>query len=435
MIMSLVSMVKLNPRHTKKNKNVINKNTKIENHMNERLIVKSFGPVKDLDILFKKVTLFIGDQGTGKSCVAKLFSMFKWTEKVLSQKKYKLSYFEQYNRFKTKLCAYHRIESFINENSYIKFEGNLYDFLYENGNFSVTEKNHDIKGISKVMYVPAERSIVSVAENKSKLLKELPDSSETFSDEFVNAKKFFQSGYNLPFEGLRFEYDSLNDTGWIHGANYKVRLINASSGIQSSLPMCIVSEYLSSKISDKEEVKLSKEEKDKLEKRVAEIMQNEEYSDSIKDMMIRQLSYANRYDRLINIVEEPELNLFPRSQMEVLKSLVLNNASSDENMLVFTTHSPYSLAIINTMIMGAKAYANANEELRNRIKSILPVKYQINDDDIAAYRLSSSDAIYCQSVINPNTGLVSKNELDSASDDIMRVFNSLYQCYAKTLAK
>ena len=199
--------------------------------------------------------------------------------------------------------------------------------------------------------------------------------------------------------------------------------------------MCIVSEYLSSKISDKEEVKLSKEEKDKLEKRVAEIMQNEEYSDSIKDMMIRQLSYANRYDRLINIVEEPELNLFPRSQMEVLKSLIYNNASSDENMLVFTTHSPYSLAIINTMIMGAKAYANANEELRNQIESILPVKYQINDDDIAAYRLSSSEEMYCQSVINPNTGLVSKNELDSASDDIMRVFNSLYQCYAKTLAK
>ena len=404
--------------------------------MNERLIVKSLGPVKDLDILFKKVTLFIGDQGTGKSCVAKLFSTFKWLEKVLSQKKYKLSYFEQYNRFKTMLCAYHRIDSFIdNGNPYIKFEGELYDFLYENGHFNVIDKKQEIKGISKVMYVPAERSIVSVAENKSKLLKELPDSSETFSDEFVNAKKYFQSGFNLPFEGLRFEYDNLNDIGWIQGTNYKVRLTNASSGIQSSLPMCIVSEYLSRKISDKEEVKLSKEEKDKLEKRVAEIMQNEEFSDSIKDMMIRQLSDANRYNQLINIVEEPELNLFPRSHMEVLKSLVLNNASSDENMLVFTTHSPISLAIIKTKIMGAKAYANANEELRNQIESILPVKYQINDDNIAAYRLSSSDAIYCQSVINPNTGLVSKNELDSASDDIMRVFNSLYQCYAKTLAK
>ena len=403
--------------------------------MNERFIVKSFGPVKDLDVIFKKVTLFIGDQGTGKSCVAKLFSMFKWTEKVLSQKKYKLSYFEQYNRFQKMLCKYHRIESFVNESSYIKFEGDLYDFLYENGNFSVIDKNHEIKGISKVMYVPAERSIVSVAENKSKLLKELPDSSETFSDEFVNAKKFFQNGYNLPFEGLRFEYDSLNDAGWIHGVDYKVRLINASSGIQSSLPMCIVSEYLSSKISDKEEVKLSKEEKDKLEKRVAEIMQNEEYSDSIKDMMIRQLSYANRYNQFINIVEEPELNLFPRSQMEVLFSLISNNASAEENMLVFTTHSPYSLAIINTMIMGAKAYANATEEQRGQIEAILPVKYQINENEIAAYRLSSSDECYCQSVINEKTGLVSKNELDSASDDIMRVFNSLYQCYAKTLAK
>ncbi len=403
--------------------------------MNERLIVKSFGPVKDLDVIFKKVTLFIGDQGTGKSCVAKLFSMFKWTEKVLSQKKYKLSYFEQYNRFQKMLCKYHRIESFVNESSYIKFEGDLYDFLYENGNFSVIDKNHEIKGISKVMYVPAERSIVSVAENKSKLLKELPDSSETFSDEFVNAKKFFQNGYNLPFEGLRFEYDSLNDAGWIHGVDYKVRLINASSGIQSSLPMCIVSEYLSSKISDKEEVKLSKEEKDKLEKRVAEIMQNEEYSDSIKDMMIRQLSYANRYNQLINIVEEPELNLFPRSQMEVLFSLIYNNASAEENMLVFTTHSPYSLAIINTMIMGAKAYTNATEEQRGQIEAILPVKYQINENEIAAYRLSSSDECYCQSVINEKTGLVSKNELDSASDEIMRVFNSLYQYYAKTLAK
>ena len=405
--------------------------------MNERLIIKSFGPVKDLDIIFKKVTLFIGDQGTGKSCVAKLFSMFKWIEKVLSQKKYKLSYFEKYNKFQKVLCEYHRIESFINENSYIKFEGELYDFLYENGDFCVIDKsqNININGISKIMYVPAERSIVSVAENKSKLLKELSNSSETFSDEFVNAKKFFKSGYNLPFEGLRFEYDSLNNTGWIHGANYKVRLINASSGIQSSLPMCIVSQYLSSKISDKEEIKLSKEEKDKLEKRVAEIMQNEEYSDSIKDMMIRQLSYANRYDRLINIVEEPELNLFPRSQMEVLKSLVFNNASSKENMLVLTTHSPYSLAIINTMIMGAKAYANANEELRTQVENILPVNYQIDKDDIAAYRLSSSEEKYCQSVINPNTGLIYKNELDSASDDIMKVFNSLYQCYAKTLAK
>lgn len=401
-------------------------------YKNERLIVKSFGPIKELDITFKKVTLFIGDQGTGKSCVAKLFSMFVWLEKVLNLKKYPQSYFEQYNRFKSKLCSYHRIDSFILDASYIRFEGNLYNFVYDKG-FRIEKTDRKANGISKIMYIPAERSVVSVAENKSKLLKELPDSSETFSDEFVNAKKFFQSGYELPFEGLRFEYDSLNDTSWIRGADYKVRLINASSGIQSSLPMCMVSAYLCKKIADREEIKLSKEEKDRLEKRVAEIMKNDEISDSIKDMMIRQLS-SNRYDRFINVVEEPELNLFPLSQMQVLFSLVAYNALSDRNKLVVTTHSPYSLAIINTMIMGAKAFEKADNAMKKEINDeILSSKYHISVEEIAAYRLSTTDKDYCKSVINPETGLISKNDLDAASDDIMRIFNSLYQRYAKTI--
>ena len=413
--------------------------------MNERLVVKSFGPVRDLDISFKKVTLFIGDQGTGKSCVAKLFSMFKWLEKVLIQKKYKRNYFEQYNRFLTKLCPYHRIESFIRSDSELMFESPLYRFEYKNGSFRIYDKNEEAGlfrrndtnevGISKIMYVPAERSIVSVAENKTKLLKELPDSSETFSDEFVNAKKYFKSGYELPFEGLHFEYDSLNEAGWIRGGDYKVRLIHASSGIQSSLPMCMVSEYLSKTIADREEVKLSKEEKDKLEKRVAEIMQDDAISDSIKDMMIRQLSSANRYDRFINIVEEPELNLFPQSQMEVLRSLVAINSSSEQNMFVFTTHSPYSLAILNMLVMGAKLYQRANEADRAEIECILPHKYHLNENDVAAYRLSSKEEDYCVSIINSNTGMIAKNDLDSCSDEINRIFNQLYRLYANTFKR
>lgn len=402
--------------------------------MNERLIVRSFGPVKDLNITFKKVTLFIGDQGMGKSCVAKLFSMFKWLEKVLAQNKYPQNYFEQYNRFTTKLCTYHRIETFISDDSYIRYEGTLYHFIYDNG-FKVLKTNAEAEGVSKIMYIPAERSIVSVAENKPKLLKELPDSSETFYDEFVNAKKSFQSGFKLPFEGLSFEYDSLNDAGWIHGENYKVRLVNASSGIQSSLPMCMVTEYLSKKIKGKEEIKLSKEEKDKLGKRVAEIMQNDAYSETIKDIMIRQLSASNVYDSFINVVEEPELSLFPKSQMQVLFSLVSNNSTSRKNMLVITTHSPYSLAIINMMIMGSKAHACADSDTKADIEKILPSIYHIHPDEVAVYRLDNNDGEYFKSVINPNTGLISKNELDSASDLIMRMFNSLYMYYAKTLTR
>ncbi len=403
--------------------------------MNERLIVKSFGPVKELDITFKKVTLFIGDQGTGKSCIAKLFSMFKWLEKVLTQNRYPLHYFEQYNRFITKACSYHKIESFVSTDSYICYEGTKFHFIYDK-EFRVIKLDKDVEGLSKIMYIPAERSIVSVAENKPRLLKELPNSSETFYDEFVNAKKAFLNGFELPFEGLRFEYDALNDAGWVHGEDYKVRLINASSGVQSSLPMCMVTKYLSNKIQEREEIKLSKEEKEKLEKRVTEIMQNEAYTDSIKDIMIRQLSASNSYDNLINVVEKPELNLFPKSQMQVLFSLIESNASSRKNMLVLTTHSPYSLAILNVMIMGSKAFVHASEETKAEIEAILPTKYHLSIENIAAYRLNNKkEGEYCQSIINPQTGLISKNELDATSDHIMRLFNSLYQYYAKTLIR
>ena len=413
--------------------------------MNEQLIVKSFGPVRELDITFKKVTLFIGDQGTGKSCAAKLFSMFKWLEKDLIRNKYSRNYFEQHKRFLTKLCAYHRMDSFVKPDSYIKFEGNQYEFVYSDGSFRIHDKkadadllgtnNQNVDGIAKIMYVPAERSIVSVAENKTKLLKELPDSSETFSDEFVNAKRFFKSGYVLPLEGLHFKYDSLNKASWVSSGDYKVRLINASSGIQSSLPMCMVSEYLSKIIAVREEIKLSKEEKDRLEKRVDEIMQDDDIADNFKNM-IRQLSSANRYDRFINIVEEPELNLFPKSQMEVLRSLVAINSSSEQNMLVLTTHSPYSLAILNMLVMGAKAYQRATKSDKAEIERILPPKYHLDENDVVAYRLSSKkEEDYCVSIINSNTKMIAKNDLDSCSDEINRIFNQLYRLYANTFEK
>lgn len=54
----------------------------------------------------------------------------------------------------------------------------------------------------------------------------------------------------------------------------------------------------------------------------------------------------------INIVEEPEQNLFPVSQRNMLYSLLEFNNYSAENKLVITTHSPY---IINDLSLAVKA--------------------------------------------------------------------------------
>lgn len=402
--------------------------------MRERLIVKSFGPVKELDITFRKVTVFIGDQGTGKSCIAKLFSLFKWLEKELLLQRQKISYYEQYNRFQTKLCAYHRIESFFKDETYIHFVGENYTFKYENSSFHILENEAKNNIVPKIMYVPAERSILSVAENKTKLMKELPDSCDAFFDEFSEAKKTFKAGYDLPFGDLHYEYDQLNDTSRISGSDYAdkpVKLANASSGIQAALPLCIVSEYLSDKVASREEKKQSKEERDKLEKKVAEIINNDSYTESVKDMMLKQLSSLNRYGCFINIAEEPELNLFPKSQMGVLSSLIAANAKTDGNMLVITTHSPYSLAILNLLLLASKVYAIAtDEEMQKTIKEIVDSRFHISIEDLAAYNLSEGNGIdYCRSIVNETTGLISKNDLDSLSGEITRKFNALYQIY------
>ena len=45
--------------------------------MNEQLFVKNFGPIKDATVDFKRVTVFIGPTGGGKSTLAKLAAVFR----------------------------------------------------------------------------------------------------------------------------------------------------------------------------------------------------------------------------------------------------------------------------------------------------------------------------------------------------------------------
>lgn len=59
-----------------------------------KIRIHNFGPIKkgfiedEGWIEIKKVTLFIGNQGTGKSSIAKLISTFIWIEKALTRGDY-----------------------------------------------------------------------------------------------------------------------------------------------------------------------------------------------------------------------------------------------------------------------------------------------------------------------------------------------------------
>ena len=46
-----------------------------------RLIIRNIGPIKDIVLDLKKVNVFMGPQGCGKSTLAKIISFCSWLEK------------------------------------------------------------------------------------------------------------------------------------------------------------------------------------------------------------------------------------------------------------------------------------------------------------------------------------------------------------------
>ena len=403
--------------------------------MNERLVVKSFGPIRSIDINFRKLNLFIGDQGTGKSCIVKLYSTFRWLEKTLLTETYSLDYFTKFvdARFKKQLCGYHRIDDFFRDDTYILYESALYKFVYAGNSFNIEKKNGSITGLPKIMYVPAERIILSSAEKKLKTFDGLPASNLTFNQTFWESKERFKDGYSLPFGNLNYKYDSLNDISWIEGCDYRVRLINASSGIQSALPVCIVSDYLGNIVASGKERPMSVEELQKLQKETSKIMENENLSDSVKNAMLKHLSSRSRYNCFVNIVEEPELSLFPESQNSMISLLCKLNNGTTDNIVLLTSHSPYTLAILNNLVLAYKAYEKGDDNIKRKVAEIVPPEYHIDPESLTACSLTEAEMENYQSVLSESSGIISKNDLDSVSELIMHEFNILYRIYGKTI--
>ena len=376
--------------------------------MNERLVVKSFGPIRSIDINFRKVNLFIGDQGTGKSCIVKLYSTFRWLEKTLLTETYSSDYFTKFvdARFKKQLCGYHRIDDFFRDDTYILYESALYKFVYAGNTFNIEKKNGTITGLPKIMYVPAERIILSSAEKKLKTFDGLPASNLTFNQTFWESNE---------------------------GCDYRVRLINASSGIQSALPVCIVSDYLGNIVASGNERPMSVKELQKLQKETSKIMENENLSDSVKNAMLKHLSSRSRYNCFVNIVEEPELSLFPESQNSMIRLLCKVNNGTTDNMLLLTSHSPYTLAILNNLVLAYKAYEKGDDNIKRMVAEIVPPEYHIDPESLTAFSLTEAGMENYQSVLSESSGIISKNDLDSVSELIMREFNILYRIYGKTI--
>lgn len=373
-----------------------------------RIKIKNFGPIKignqsnDGWIDIKKVTVFIGNQGAGKSTVAKLISTFMWIEKALVRGDYNKKWFERKNKLKNQYLNYHRLENYFKtngvDNTVIEYEGDAFSIVYEKGSLVISEVQNKEYPLPQIMYVPAERNFITYVKTP-KELKLSSESLKEFLTEFDNAKNEMKGLEKLPINNIGVEYDKLNDTLNLKGENYKVKLTEASSGFQSLVPLYLVSSYLANSVKKQSETNketMSSDEMQRFKKGVEEIWNNNNLTDEQKRVALSVLSAKFNKTAFINIVEEPEQNLFPTSQWQMLQSLLKCNSMNKGNKLIITTHSPYIINYLSIAIQGEylenKIKKSSKKDiLLSKLYNLIPKESLISANNVVVYQLNEKD--------------------------------------------
>ena len=348
------------------------------------IIIENFGAIKmhNAPIEIKKVTFFIGNQGSGKSTVAKLIATFMWIEKALFKESYNPQWFEKNNTFRDLFLSYHRLENYLKENTYIQYTGSAFSITYTKGQLSF-EKKEMAYALPQLMYVPSERNFISYMKS----MRELKVASAALND-FLAAYTYTKEKVTempLPINESYLLYDKNRDTLYVKGDDYRVQLSEASSGFQSLVPLFLVSDYLVNSVKTEP---MSIEERKQFEKQIKEIYANPHFTEEQRRSAANALSEKFNKTSFVNIVEEPEQNLFPTSQRDMLYSLLKINNEIEANKLIITTHSPYLVNYISVVVEAGNIRNEANKE---QIGKIIPISALVKSEDLAIYELDEKE--------------------------------------------
>lgn len=335
----------------------------------KHLIVRNIGPLREVDINIESINLIIGLQSSGKSCVLKTACYCAWVEKRIELAQTAKEY-ENGTKFIDDLLSYYKMQSYLSENSYIEYVTPYLQFSYDHKNkkFSFKWKSQRWKyKRPKVSYIPSDRNLVAAIPAWSKLSLDY-DNLLDFMGDWDIARKHTQAKENILDLGMGYFYDAKTNSDQIRLKNgHIIRLTESSSGVQSLVPLIIHLEYLNHDLYLNQDglpqTFQSKEaRKSLLSKLYNKVLR--EPSSSKDDFFVKSVdgvdfvfadsdqvnSFKNLahnyldYDHNEIFLEEPEDNLFPTTQCQLVNWLLDSvMGAGRKDTLFIATHSPYIL--------------------------------------------------------------------------------------------
>ena len=386
-----------------------------------KLTVRNVGPITNTaEIVFSRFCILIGPQSSGKSTIAKLMSTCLWLEKEactsLSE-----HIIESGLAFRNLVEDFHRIHGYIHpESSYISYESDYVSIVYNRDEFSLSFNANENYHRLKISYMPSDRNIVTMRDIEKRELE--PTNFRSFLFDWLDANKHYSKENMLSILnlGIKYYFDNTDKNRYdriVHGngITYNISLYDASSGMQSVVPLTVLMHYLLSDYFDNYNKEISFEQRDKntalswtivkmvllkhFPTEVTDVNFKTYYNENIKSkydqgddsaqiIMDEMRSFYNQLtkpDSISFILEEPEQNLYPSTQVELLKYIFKVCNGIHPSSALITTHSPYTLTFINNLIYAAKI----GEKHPDAVNRIIPREMWLPADIVSAYRVSN----------------------------------------------
>ncbi len=421
------------------------------------ITIKNIGPIKEVkEISLNKINVFMGPQSSGKSTIAKIISFCTWVEKDVATGQSLSEYQENKTYFRKRLESFHKIKGYFNSDSYIHYKSEVVEIIWENEKCSISWVDKYAYKRSKIAYIPSERNMVILPEARK---SEFGNTNiRSFLFDWFEARKKYSNENNLSVLnlGINYYYVEGSEEDHIRGSNndaeYDILLSNASSGLQSITPLIAMIEYLTKWIYDEDTISF---EQDERRQRVNKILAVEKvlkpyydkddlpiedlhaltnsFNERLHEKEKKAVKYFEDYKAISNslfktmnsqfIIEEPEQNLFPETQRDLVYYFLQKCLNKEGNRLTLTTHSPYVLYALNNCMMAALVCDKMSQMELSKLKCR---QSKIAPSSVSIYEIRDGGVI---KTIQGEDGLISDNYFDQKMKELMDDFYLMLNHY------